>query len=190
MKLLAVVLIIVLICPPAFAAKDRNNDKSPVVVVDAYGETVGTLVQYFDGGGARVVMAIDGQNTLVWLHRQDGIGTSWPPGPMLFFDGEGCTGQAYARVEHVDAGWMSPRIVIVPGFVPEGHPPSSARMTYRASASNPDVYNPVSHLSPEGHCFPFDPPDVFAWPVVKVNACKFSDDLHACYPPPYELHRD
>jgi hypothetical protein len=194
MKKLLAILTLLMAFPLVLADSDDDKSKlkkstsGTVVVVDAYGDTVGSVVGIWTEGAARVFMEIDKKDALVYLDLGQ-IGISFPPGPMLFFDNPGCTGQAYARPDHVGGGWLEPKVVIVPGFVPEGSDPSFERIPYYATAPEPDVYHPRSHLSPEGYCLPFDPPDAFVWPVEKIKACKFSYDLHACYPPPYELAR-
>jgi hypothetical protein len=188
MKQLVLLFAMLLVFPVAFADNDKKH-AGAVVVVDAYGETVGRVVQLWPQGSARVFMHIDGQDALVWLSL-DQMGMSFPSeGPMLFFEDPGCKGQVYARPDHVDGGWLQPRLVIVPGFVPEGANPSFERIPYYATVPGPDTYHPKSHLSPEGWCLPFEPDDAFVWPVKKLNACRFSHDLHTCYPPPYELDR-
>lgn len=187
MKKLILLFAVLLVFPVAFADQDKHR-AGAVVVVDAYGDTVGRVVEFWNHGTARIFMQINGKDALVWLHLE-GIGISWPHGPMLFFEDPECEGQAYARPDHIDGGWLQPRVVIVPGFVPEGLEPSFERIPYYATAPGPDIYHPKSHLSPEGYCLPFEPDEVDVWPVRKLKACRFSDDLHTCYPPPYELAR-
>jgi len=189
MKQLILLFAMLFVFPIAFADLGKHR-AGPVAVVDAYGDTVGRVVQLWPQGSARIFMRIDGIDALVWLNLEH-IGVSYSPGggPMLFFEDFGCEGQAYARPDHVAGGWLQPKIVIVPGFVPEGSEPSFERIPYYAMTPNPDIYHPKSHLSSEGYCLPFDPHEADVWPVRKLKACRFSDDLHICYPPPYELAR-
>lgn len=178
---------------PVFADDDAsdNGDRKKskpgdIVVVDTYGDTVGVATDVWPDGGARIFTKVGGKDALVYLTLGQ-IGASWPPGPMLFFENPGCTGQVYARPEHVGGGWLAPKVVIVPGIVPDGTEPSFERLVYYAKTAEPGVYYPKSNLSPEGYCHTWDSPDTFAWPVEQFKACGHSYDLHECFPPPYEL---
>ena len=188
LKQLILLIAMLLVFPVAFADQDKNR-AGAVVVVDAYGDTVGRVVNFWTQGAARIFMQIDGKDAIVWLNL-GGLGVSSPvDGPRLFFEGSECDGQAYARPDHVGGGWLQPRVVIVPGFVPEGSDPSFERIAYYSVAPGPSLHSPQSHLSSEGYCLDFEPPEADVWPVRILKACRFSYDLHTCYPPPYELAR-
>jgi hypothetical protein len=157
------------------------------VVADAYGDLIGPVLRYWNGNGITVQLNMDGIDTLAFLNRRHGFGTSWPPGPMLFFQDPECQGQAYARIEHVEQGWMSPTVVIAPGIVPGGGEPSAERIPYFIETDEPGHFTALSLLEDNGQCHPFGPPEIHVWPVKQIRACDMSHDLNTCYPPPYEL---
>ena len=172
-------------------------EDSGVVLLDSVGQQVGSVV-FLAPWGTRIWMEFPGHSVIFTLGSDGfGINRDGPPDVpkhVLMFETPDCnvsdeSAPVYAPNEHFPQGpWSQFQVIVAPE---EGN--ADARIPY-AKIDDASIYPIVSALWSDGFCGfwgsgPEDPQDTDVTPVVQLVACDDSDDLHTCYPPPYELDR-
>jgi hypothetical protein len=170
---------------------------SGIVLFDSGGQPIGSVFD-LSFWNARIWMDFPDRSA-IFILGPDGFRVSKDVPPevlkhVLLFETPDCnlndeTAPVYAPNEHFSPGpWPQYKVIVAPA-----ENDADARVPY-AKIDEAGVRPIVSALWSDGYCGfwdggPGDPQDTFVTPVVQLTVCDESNDLHVCYPPPYELAR-